>query len=678
MSVPALSRFRHPTSKTAITAVLLVCLLVAAGYVRFSRLEYSYIGGDQSILLGIAAKFVHQGEIPLAANKSSAGIMNPPLVEYLLAIPLFLRTGMLGAVRFTALLNLAAVAACYGFVAHLFGRRAGFLAALLFAANPWAVYYSRLIWNPTPIPLFSTLLLGSLLLYFAGSRWGGWLVLACVSLAAIVQLHLASLVLLLLIGLILVLLRRAVAIKPLLVGIGAFVLSFFPFLLFLRGTGFIDVRATLQALQGGEAVHFNLAPALLTRDLATGNGIFSAVMHSGSQWQAAVWSWFGLMRVESWLLVLSGLHAVVHLVRARHRFAGDQLPARAVAALILLLWLVFPTIMYARHGTYLQNYYFLYLYPAPFVLIALFLDDAWRALAQAADRGRTRGARLVLSGAALSLPAVAGLIAVWQFQLFFVRLDLTPQYRFDGRPVYEVDRLIQTARTLMDARPDCALVALAEGDSYETSSLGLLSPFLYPAQVRYLQTGRGLLVPRTCALYVVAGQDPWANTWLEANGSRLAQAGEEEPGWRFYELPASARQRLMAGLEAAPGLGEWANGIRLRSWQLEPHVHAGEALEVTYVWEVTAAPAHPRYHFFNHLLSQKDGSLVGQEDGPGVYSLYWRAGDLLITRFYIPVPTGAAPGDYVLNLGLYTWPEIERVPRVDGEDVLTVAIIRVD
>jgi hypothetical protein len=677
MSVPALSRFRHPKSKTAITAVLLVCLLVAAGYVRLCRLEYSYIGGDQSILLGIAARFVHRGEIPLAANKSSAGIMNPPLVEYLLAIPLFLRTGILGAVWFTALLNLAAVVACYGFVAHLFGRRAGFIAALLFAANPWAVYYSRLIWNPTHIPLFSTLLLGSLLVYFAGSRRGGWLVFAFVSLAAIIQLHLASLVLLLLIGLILVLLHRAVAIKPLLVGAGAFVLTFFPFLLFLQGTGFTDLEATLQALQGGEAVHFNLAAALLTRDLATGNGIFSAVMHSGSRWQDAVWPWFGLMRVESWLLVLGGLYAFVHLVRARRSFAGDRTPPRAVAALILLLWLVFPTVMYARHGTYLQNYYFLYLYPAPFVLMALLLDDAWRTLTQIAAGTRTYRARMMFTGAALSLPALAGLIAVWQFQLFFVRLDLTPQYGFDGRPVYEVDHLIHTARTLLEAHPDCALMALAEGDSYETSSMGLLSPFLDPVEVRYLQTGRGLLVPRTCALYVVAGQDPWADAWLEENGAKLAQAGEQE-GWRFYELPTSARERFAAGLETVPSLGEWTNGIRLRSCQLDPQVRAGEALEVTYVWEVTAAPAHPRYHFFNHLLNKKDGTLVGQEDGPGVYSLYWRAGDLVITRFYIPVPADAASGDYVLNLGLYTWPELERVPRVDGQDMLAVATIRVD
>jgi 4-amino-4-deoxy-L-arabinose transferase-like glycosyltransferase len=660
-----------------LTLILLLTLLGAAAFVRLYRLEYSTIGPDQSIVVSIAAKFVKQGEIPLAANKSSAGIMNPPLLEYLLALPLFLKPQLLGVVQFTALINLAAVVACYAFVAALFGRRAGLMAALLFAANPWAVYYSRLIWNPTPIPLFSTLLVGSLLMYFAGRGRPLWLTLSFLWLAAIIQLHLASMILIPLLGLIFVLLRRSLALRPVLYGVALFVLTFLPFFLFVRGTGFSDVRAVLEALQGGQEVHFNLASAHLAIDLSTSRGIFSAVAHGGERWREAVWPWFGLTRIEMWLLLVSLIYAGGAMVKAGREFAAHRLSARTAARLILFLWLVFPAAMYLRHGTYLQNYYFLYLYPAPFVLMALFIDDVWRYLRRAHPAGgsssRTRWlARLTLP---LALTALACAIALWQLHIFYVRLDLTPRYGFDGQAVQQVDRLLALAKEVTASRPGCDLIALSEGDRYETSPLGLLSSFLAPTNVRYVQTGRGFIIPHACAVYLIAGQDPWASAWLDEHASRV-NGIEAETRWKFY-MSTSSSEKFASDLDDTPRIAHWSNGLALRQVTLNSQLRPGETLELTYLWEVTAPPLHSRYHFFNHLLRQSDGALVAQEDGPGVYSLYWRAGDIIVTRFYVTVPPDAAPGVYVLNTGLYTWPELERVPLDNGEDGLTVATVQI-
>lgn len=71
--------------------LLILLALGVAAYLRFAALAYSEIGPDQSILTLIAMRFVNGGPLPLAANKSSAGIMNPPLIVYLLALPLRLR-----------------------------------------------------------------------------------------------------------------------------------------------------------------------------------------------------------------------------------------------------------------------------------------------------------------------------------------------------------------------------------------------------------------------------------------------------------------------------------------------------------------------------------------------------------------------------------------------------------
>jgi len=131
-------------------------VLIVAAYLRLWGLEHSPTGGDQAVLLNIALRWVTQGKFPLAANKSWVGLMNPPLVEYLLALPLFLRRDMVWVVRFVALVNLAGVVATYFVLREALGRRTALLATLLYAVNPWAVYYSRLVWNPTMIPLFST------------------------------------------------------------------------------------------------------------------------------------------------------------------------------------------------------------------------------------------------------------------------------------------------------------------------------------------------------------------------------------------------------------------------------------------------------------------------------------------------------------------------------------------
>jgi hypothetical protein len=230
----------------------------------------------------------------------------------------------------------------------------------------------------------------------------------------------------------------------------------------------------------------------------------------------------------------------------------------------------------------------------------------------------------------------------------------------------------------MAARPGCEVVVLSEGDSYETSSLALLAPFLAPVHVRYVQAGRGLIVPPTCAVYVVAAQETWTEAWLTGHTTPLVGTEVDAGGeiWRFYDASPHTRDRFADALAGQPPLGRWVNGLLLRQVTASPQVRPGQVLEMTYVWEVTAPPAHPRYHFYNHLLRSADSALIAQEDGPGVYSAYWQTGDLIVTRFYIAVPPDAA-GAGAIRMGVYTWPELERVPLETGQDGLVVATLSI-
>ena len=157
-SLKKLSINRETAVSSLFPFSLLLLFLTVAAYLRLRGLEHSPILGDQSILLNIGMRFVNTGEIPLAANKSSAGIMNPPLIAYLLSLPLFIRTTLTAVHLFQGLMGVTAVAVLAIYAQRLFGWRVALLATFLFAVNPWAVYYSRFIWNPNPIPLFATLL----------------------------------------------------------------------------------------------------------------------------------------------------------------------------------------------------------------------------------------------------------------------------------------------------------------------------------------------------------------------------------------------------------------------------------------------------------------------------------------------------------------------------------------
>ena len=114
----------------------------------------------------------------------------------------------------------------------------------------------------------------------------------------------------------------------------------------------------------------------------------------------------------------------------------------------------------------------------------------------------------------------------------------------------------------------------------------------------------------------------------------------------------------------AEPLGAWENGLRLLSYQVGGQLCPGGAVKLTTYWAVSQT-ASAEYHFFNHLVAQ-DRTLVSQQDGPGVTSLEWMAGNRLVTWFSLPLPADLVPGSYDLYCGLYGWPSLERVPVAGG------------
>jgi hypothetical protein len=660
---------------------LLLLFLLGGGYLRLVAWSAGPLEGDQSILVSIAMRFINQGweAFPLAANKSSAGIMNPPLIEYLYILPLLLSPSLRAVHWFQAGISLAAVVLLYFYAASLFGRRVALLAALLFVVAPWAVFYGRFLWNPNPIPLFSTLLLMSLLALLAAGRSPLHLIGVLVGLTAVSQLHLSGLVLIIVIGICLFLfwpqwLRPTAwpGMAALAAGGMLALLLYYPFFRFQRAVGFQDLQMARSALLGGgeSEAQFNLASLLLNLDLASGHGYIEAMGLAGQV--GSSWRWLPV--IMQLLMVAALVYLLLRPMWAmwQQRSFPYQLSARNKACLILLLWVSIPILLYLRHTVYLQNYYFLYLYPAPFLALALLLDDGWRWL-----RPRWGQAAWLLF---VPLLALAG----GQFYLSQARaMALQAGQNLPGRTAAQVESAIAAGRQALADYPHCGLIVVAEGDSPETSSLSLLEDFLYPAPVRFIDGGRGYIDPANCALYLNAVADDLVEGWLQETAVPLPYVAHLRQGDSPFYYVAGQSQTPIANGPFANGpfangpfangpLAHWQNGLALLATHWEGEIAADARLTLTYEWLVLAEEnGRVRYHFFNHLLNDA-GELVAQEDAPAINAFYWRAQDRLVTQFHLTLPPDLPDGQYSLLVGLYSWPDLQRVPLTDGADVYQV------
>jgi hypothetical protein len=627
---------------------LVAVILLAAVWLRQHLLETTIIGGDQSFTLHAAMRWVNEGQIPLTANKSSVGIMNPPMIVYLYAPALRLWPDVLSVAWLTLIAGVGALALAAWATYRLFGWRASLWALLLFAVNPWAVLYSQLIWNQTMVPFFATLTLTSLLLYFADRPKGIYLVLAFTGAACMTQVHPGSMMQVGTIGLILLLFWRQVRFWPLVAGISVFALSYVPFLMYQIGTGWIDVQATLA--MAGESGTFSLASILVSLDLLHAKGLVPTAVLTRP--------------VDTAMTILFGLSLLYTAVWGSQQFLQRQQNEAAQrhsrAVIILLLWLAVPVLFYLRTSVYLQVYYVISQWPAPFILMGLTLAAAQKWLERPWRRTWGRPVSLALSTVLLLI--VAGQIILnWQIQT--ARLN-------DGQvQIRHIRQTIEQVNGLVRQRPDCSLVLVSEGHQEEISRLSLLRQFTQAEGVLLTDGRLALPLPAPCGLYLDALPGSEASRWLVETAVNLPDATLtiHNEIWRFYELSAERRNQFISPLAADGETAVWQNGTSLLHLTYGT-AQTGGSLPLTMLWHVHDQPAPRHYHTGAYLLTA-DNQVAAQLDGPGFDSIQWHTGLYFLTWVPIPVPAELPPGTYRLALAQYVWPTLERSELTTGENL---------
>jgi hypothetical protein len=247
---------------------------------------------------------------------------------------------------------------------------------------------------------------------------------------------------------------------------------------------------------------------------------------------------------------------------------------------------------------------------------------------------------------------------LWQIQVYQIWFRQIEAERIvPPRQAQHVEQAIMIARGLLEENAGCDLTIVADGGTVESASLAVMESFVYPTPVRYIDTQRGYIIPANCTIYLTVA-DFASEAWLVGNGRLLKQIQVGKETWRFYKVVGSD--------DTLTSIAAWRNGLGLVDVNIVGDIVPDSQLALKYTWHVLSPPqAGAHYHFFNHFLDEQ-GQIVTQDDSPAIDSLYWQVGDRLVTQFYLTLPSELANGRYTLALGMYTWPDLTRVPLVNS------------
>ena len=618
---------RTPVRRTEL--LLAGALLLLAGTLRMGWPAATEFKADEARLYALALDAATGAGLPLRGIGTSIGFPNFPLSVWLYALPLWVWPHPYSAVLFTGALNTLAVAACWWLARRVWGAEAALLAALLYAASPWAIIYSRKLWAQNLLPLFVMGWAASGLLAFWEQR-RSWLAAHIVLLAAALQLHYSGAALALPTLCALALTYKTFNRRALLLGIGLSLGLMLPFFVYLANN-----RAVWSAPAAfSQPAQLDAKALQYTALLASGADIHAL---AGAE---AVGAFQQRMPAAAWLPWLSG--ALLCAAGA----AAWLRPARPRNLLWWLAgWWLAPLVLFTWHATDVFPHYFITTLPAPFLLAGAVLGS-WLAAAPARQRW------LAWAGCA----AVAALqIVAWGSLLQFVSVTNTPGGF--GTPAGMQLAAVSSAKALArSAQLPEILIVSDSADPLTAEDAAVFDAWLRGSAHRLVNGTANAVRPAQGAVVLVMpnavpAQKLYAG-WAVQTQRVALRAGA---GYiAVYALPAGGTR---AALQPFAEPRTLANGVTLLGLQ-----RTAADLQWRIVWQ-TGTAGNQDFHFFNHLLLA-DGTRVAQADAAAFSAQQWRAADEVHSFFSASAADAASITQ--LRVGMYTYPDLANVPVVDA------------
>lgn len=603
-----------------------VLLILLGAAFRLIDLGTVRVGYDESYQAYLALRLLDGGELLLIGQPSSVFLDNPPLMAYLQALPLLLWRSPWAVYLFVTILNSLATGFVYEGTRKVLGSAAAFLAALLFAINPWLAYYSRLPWTQGLLPFFMAII-----------AWGLWptlvtdkpeprrIFIALLALTAMMQTYILAFALVVPVGILLVLFYRRLPRRPLWAGGVILVLS-----LLLYGVG-IATRseqntAKFSNFVTSEAAGVKLEALQHALRFVTGQDFNGQEPNSPDQVAPSA----GMVATQVFLslaVLLGGVRAVLLWRKdaAAHRLA-----------LILLIWFGLPTLGLALLPTLVHPHYLLLTLPAGHVLAAWGLEWGW-------SRPQIRWLILIF------LLLIAGQFG-WNMKRAGEAVAAAPgSSSVNSWALLQAGRLGDAMRDLTTGQPLPQRIVAVDEAALLSGMSGV-----------YLETIDGLTYP---GFIVLPGQEPLLYLFVnqsrtpgflaETEPDRMMQLVDGTTAELVRVLPVSRDEALV--LPQNPVVWTSDAGLTLLGYDLAWVDDDTRTLLVTSYWRVEDLHPDRGAWFvspFYHLLNGQ-GQIEVNVSPHGQWGYRWQVGDVYVERVALALPDGSAPGNYELAIGLY-------------------------
>ncbi len=621
----AVSAATSPTRKLALD---LLPLLAVALALRLWQIDLTHFDLDQSTLLTFAGRFLDTGQPPLTSGLTySSGGAIPPLITYLVALPMLFTRDPVALSGFQATLDAGGVVFMYLLGRELKGRWAGLCAGALYASSPAAIQLSRILWNPSLVPLLGVVALWALVTFH---RTGNTrrLAIACVATGCATLLHITSAPLWLVVAAVAIQKRRNLAWRPLATGGLVLALIASPYLVRQVTTGWADLDALLVDAANSPR-HFGPKAFTVAHLLAVGD---LRQQVSGSLDTTAEWR----LPLQVSNLVGLGLLAL-----------GAARALRTDRGWILLLWLALPILTTLRALDPLPPHYQAGVIPAAVALGGLGL---------ASLRPRRIGAGL-LTG-----------ILLWRTIAELAFWDEVAAGNWRGSYGTPLRYSLQAVQSL-----DGMTTPLYVG---EGTFHGGIFQYLIPsrsavpaAQVRVFDATASVLLG-SAGTYLVDAEsdgDRWLARQLGAP-TRSIVSSTARPLLNIYQAPRDLEARYRDRI--SPLGADVGHLLEVRGFAT-PLLEMGGAGRATLLWKVLDAdPDRWRDLRWFGVLVDADGTRRSSRPDGFVPRGQWQPGDAIVSWLNLSVPDSAPPGGYPLEVGFYYLDGFRQLPIYEGDRVV--------
>ncbi len=606
-------------------------ITLVAVVLRLLWLDQATFAFDQAQISMRALAMARGGVFAYTAPNSSVGPPHLPVSIWFFALLYRFTIDPLPVTAVVALLNAASVAGL-----GLIGRRAlaasgGLVAAALYALSPWAIFFSRSIWQPDLMAPLAVVWAYAAIHAQDDKRpwlWVGLCVL-CAGLAP--QVHYAGVVLWPATLWVLVRGRwwERGRWPGLAAGAGGALACLAPFAYAIwpqRAAHW----AALRSAGPGWRVSAEAARGML--QMASGLEWPTIVLGASAGLSGGIWA---LQKATAWVLLAGCVVGLVLLVmwalgvgpRAVGSRAGEDWDRRGTATLIVL-WAVTAPLLFTVHSTPAYHHYLLAALPAFYL---------------AAGALASRLAQRRCGRAALALLLLAG---ITQAAFYVAALYDKSEVMANDPYSLGVQRAVVAALP-----PDGPVVVATDCDAHEVcNEASVWEVRLWDREHRSIDGRHALLLPglaegESATLLLSPSSGALYASW----GHGAAPLGEVGP-FRLAGVEAGWTSSLVGWTASEPLT--LSTGAQLQAWRTE---REGDSVRLWTLWRIAQPSAGGQIQQFSHLYVG-DEKVAGQDYAVSIRA--WRPGDWLVTWADLSAPEDAE--SLAFDVGMYDLATMER------------------